>query len=409
MLPERNIGFVIVVNALANFVTATPDLILQHAVNDKYGIPAPTNTVYFPDATQAVSQAELDALAGIYAAEHGYHRVVANPESLTLFASAVHSNMLLRTDGWFTPADDAPITGMLFTNLAGRTTLVWRTAGIGFATTNVLGERFDSAPISAAWSNRLEKLWFALDESPVSYYPYLGAAPLLTFTTNDGVLLVESDYISGSCVLSPTNDDTAFVCGLMSEVDSAVQVFTSNTFEYLRFAGYTWQPEESIPELTPGVPTSGTNMSSHFNWYRADLPIGTFTLTCTDANIRMIIYEDLDDVPVIAIGSYTFALTAPGTVYVALGTLSPSVPYELDAGRAPLLLDRAQATPSGMVLTWISQPGTNYAVAIATNLLDDPAFVALPGDVPAAAGISTTWTAAPSASPSAFYRVQSPP
>ncbi len=355
VLPERNIGFVIMVNALADFAIATPDPILQHAVNDKYGMPAPTNMIYFPAATQAVSQAELDARAGVYAAAHGYHQVVANPGSLTLFASAVHSNMLLRTDGWFS-AGDAPTNGMLITEIAGRTVLVWRTAGIGFAATNILGERFDPAPISAAWSNRLEKLWFALDDSPVSYLPYLGAIPCLTFVTNDGVLLVEGDYINGSCVLSPTNDDTAFICGLMNEADSAVQVFTSNTFEYLRFGGFIWRPADSFPVLYPGSMTNLSLAAGETVWFAVPGWTGDPQgLTITNASAPLLLNLYTPEGSLLGRGTNALPWICPidGTYFLSVGSM----------GNATGDLRAYSLTNTIALATrWIGEQMTNWGV-----------------------------------------------
>ncbi|HOW96702.1 MAG TPA: serine hydrolase domain-containing protein [Kiritimatiellia bacterium] len=419
VLPNRDLGFAITVSSPAAFAGGPLYFVLQQAVSDKYGIPVPTNTVYFPAATQAVSQAELDALAGIYAAGDGYHRVESQPGSLTLVLNAhsdepppdgsrvVVTNLCLRTDGWFS-VGSPPSFSIVITNIAERTALAYRQASGALSETSLIGERFNPEPLPAAWSNRLGKAWYVLDESPVSYFVVMGFSPRLAFTNRDALLLVQSEYTGGSHVLSPTNDNVAFVCGLVNAEDSAVQVFTSNTFEYLRLAGYTWQPEDSIPELTPGVPVSGTNLSTQCNWYRADLPVGTFTLTCSDTNIRMIVYGGMA-APVIAIGSYTFAQTASGSVYVALGTMSSSVPYELDAGRATLILERIEGGPSGMAFTWISQPGTNYTVEVATNLCGDPAFAPLASNLPSSDEIVTTWTAAPPASALEFYRVRLPP
>ncbi len=161
--------------------------------------------------------------------------------------------------------------------------------------------------------------------------------------------------------------------------------------------------------LTEGSPAAGELALGQTIWYRVDLPVGTYSLACENGDVTLRVVLPFDGPPLTGPGPLLFSQTTPGTLYVALDTLQPQAEYQLVAQRAPLLMDQAQATPAGMVLTWISQPGTNYAVAIATNLMDEPAFVALPGDIPSTTGISTTWTAAPSASTSAFYRVQSAP
>ncbi|OQA29011.1 MAG: hypothetical protein BWY59_00585 [Verrucomicrobia bacterium ADurb.Bin345] len=102
-------------------------------------------------------------------------------------------------------------------------------------------------------------------------------------------------------------------------------------------------------------------------------------------------------------------MTSTGTVYVALVTMSPSVPYELDAGRAALLIDETQLTPSGIVLTWVSQPGTNYTVEVSTNLMGSPAFETLADGIPSFADIWTVWTSPVPAAPASCYRVVEEP
>ena len=68
-------------------------------------------------------------------------------------------------------------------------------------------------------------------------------------------------------------------------------------------------------------------------------------------------------------------------------------------------MDRATVATSEVVLRWISQPGTNYTVQIATNLMEDPAFSPLASGIPSFAGIWTVWTSPAPAAPAACYRV----
>ncbi len=330
VLPNRDLGLAVTFSSPASFGGGPLHFILQLAVNDKYGIPAPTNMVYFPAATQAVSQAELDALAGVYASGEGYHRVETGSGSLTLVYHAdgdgtqVITNMLLRTDGWFS-AGDAPTNGILITNIAGRATLVRRDSYIGCAITNIAGEQFDPVPISAAWSNRLGKSWFVLDDSPVSYSPVEGDSPSLTFATNDGVLLIESDDYAGLHVLSPTNDNVAFVCGLVNEDDSAVQVFTSNTFEYLCFGGYTWQPAESFPVLTPGSMTNLSLAAGETKWFAVPGWTGDpqgLIFTNASAPLWLNLYTSDGDPLANGINAAQWICPEDGTYYLSVGAMS---------------------------------------------------------------------------------------
>jgi CubicO group peptidase (beta-lactamase class C family)/pimeloyl-ACP methyl ester carboxylesterase len=330
VLPNRDLGLAVTFSSPASFGGGPLHFILQLAVNDKYGIPAPTNMVYFPAATQAVSQAELDALAGVYASGEGYHRVETGSGSLTLVYHAdgdgtqVITNMLLRTDGWFS-AGDAPTNGILITNIAGRTTLVRRDSYIGFEMTDIAGEQFDPVPISAAWSNRLGKSWFVLDDSPVSYSPVEGDSPRLTFATNDGVLLIESDDYAGLHVLSPTNDNVAFVCGLVNEDDSAVQVFTSNTFEYLCFGGYTWQPAESFPVLSPGSMTNLSLAAGETKWFAVPGWTGDpqgLIFTNASAPLWLNLYTSDGDPLANGINAAQWICPEDGTYYLSVGAMS---------------------------------------------------------------------------------------
>lgn len=326
VLPNRDLGLAVTFSSPASFGGGPLDFILQAAVEDKYGIPAPTNMVYFPAATQAVSHG---ALAGIYASDSGYHRVETNAGALTFVFKAhtdnpyVVSNMLLRTDGWFS-AGNPPASSMLITNIGERTALAWRYSSIGCAITNLIGERFDPVPISAAWSNRLSKDWCVLDDSPVSYFPVEGFSPLLTFTNNDGVLLVESDY-AGLHVLSPTNDDTAFVRGLVNEDDSAVQVFTSNTFEYLRFGGYTWQPAESFPVLSPGSMTNLSLAAGETKWFAVQGWTGDpqgLIMTNASSSLSFNLYTSGGDSLADGINAAQWICPEDGTYYLSVGAMS---------------------------------------------------------------------------------------
>lgn len=101
--------------------------------------------------------------------------------------------------------------------------------------------------------------------------------------------------------------------------------------------------------------------------------------------------------------------SADGTAYMALSSTSDTPfslrLYTLTNAMATLRFDGALFDPVGMAFTWISQPGANYTIEQATNLVNDPVFVPCASNIPAAADIRTGWTASPPFGATVFYRV----
>ncbi|MBU1910235.1 MAG: beta-lactamase family protein [Verrucomicrobia bacterium] len=426
VLPDQKLGVAVVMNMSSMFsslVNDTADKVLQWAVREKSGLPWPTNEVTFPTATQAVSQAELDGLAGLYVKSEGYDRLESAPGSLTWVENAhgdsptITSNLLLRTNGWFS-AGGAPVRELLFTNISGRSALVRRTADGPYVTDWVLGERYEPAPVPAAWSNRLDRTWFITDRHPASYYYITPLGQRLTLTNREGVLMAVHDA-SGARVLSPSNDNVAFIVGLDNRGGSAVQVYDLDGKEHVQYYGYQHAPAPDEVEANTTVTSAVT--TAHWSAWHAIQPaveagglLYELRLENAPSNFLLRLFQSDSGTLLVTAGvGETLRFTAPQS------PLYPHVQPMLCGAQTgafelvynyPLLVRRVRASDTGdVVVTWQGLSNTEYRLCAADALDGEASFQPVQTQPPCPAMLmSLTNTPAPAGRPE-FYRIEVAP
>jgi CubicO group peptidase (beta-lactamase class C family) len=397
LCPDLQLGVAVAANSrLGSLPCDAADRILQLAIRDKTGTPWPTNDVYFPTATQAVSQAELDALAGLYVTEQGYSRIESTPGALRWVlnagqdGSAVMSDLVLKTNGWFSVTNQ-PVIEMTVSNIAGRTALVYRTAQDSTTYTGIYGERCELPMLTEAWSNRLGQEWFAVDRHEASYLTEYGIGPRLTFTNREGLLIVKNDY-GGIEVLSPTNGDTAFVCGLNNRGGSTLRVYERNGQDYIQHYGIQYAP-------APGVMAANTSetgvvaRAGACTWYELRPVVENsnliyeLTLSVMPTNFRTRLFNAsggivLDEI----IGGNTLQfIPNQAPLYAQVQPLMEGVQtgaFQL-AYIYPLLVRDVRREGTNTIISWQGETNISYSLNAADDLRNPAPFTPIqPGIVP---------------------------
>lgn len=247
---------------------------LRWAILDKTGQHWPTNS-FQPEPSPVTNrpQAELDALAGLYVGPSGYHKIESGAGTLSLKINAhldyplVISNLVPRSNGWFSPPDSQS-RQLAFTNLAGHAMLLLHGIDGAYATVEPVGERYLPAPLPIAWASRTNRVYRIVDMNPVEYFWEPGQAmeKTLRFRLKDGALL--ADWMLGTFVLRPESDRLAFQPGVHYRKGGAVQAWTTNGVEMLRYSSYLFLDESAIPSLQVFSPVSGTiPFANGTQWY----------------------------------------------------------------------------------------------------------------------------------------------
>ncbi|MDD2236229.1 MAG: metallophosphoesterase, partial [Kiritimatiellae bacterium] len=246
---------------------------LRYALLDKEGVMWPTNIITLPMATQTVSQAELDALEGIYVGGGGYDKVVAREGYLDMqmlvgFDGPEVTNITLRTNGWF--VSGSANSAVSFTNVAGRQVmLTHQLVEDGTITSHSMrGDLYDPPAIHPAWTARTNELWYVQNEDVYSYMPLSGTTPQIQLSISDGVLMMAGG-LTGVKVLVATNDSQAWAYGLHNRVDSCVQVLTNNGNEALLYAGYIFS---RVAQMETGSVTGSIDAAGNSGRYEVQLP-----------------------------------------------------------------------------------------------------------------------------------------
>jgi len=234
---------------------------LRWAILEKTGQHWPTNAfvpAFSPPTNRP--QAELDALAGLYVGDAGYHQITAQPGALTLALHAhtdapqIFSNLVPRANGWFSPAD-AQRLQLAFTNLAGHDMLVLHMARGAYAVVEPVGERFQPPALSAAWRERTNRLYRAVNMFPDDYFWDQPGEKRLYFWSKDGALLADSPF--GEYTINPQNDHLAFQAGVHYRKGGAVRVMLTNGYELLQHSSYRYLDEAAIATLPLATVTNG--------------------------------------------------------------------------------------------------------------------------------------------------------
>jgi len=258
---------------------------LRWAILDKVGQHWPTNA-FVPEASPVtnISQDKLDALAGLYVGDSGYHKVEAVAGALTLIAHAdadtpnIISNLVPRANGWFSVADSQNAQ-FAFTNLGGYAMLVLHQADGAFETIAMLGELYQPEPLPEAWNSRTNRVYRMVNMYPGDYFWGSGAPQIKTlrFLTKDGALL--TDWMFGKFVAAPQGDNRAFQGGIQYRKGGAIQVTMTNWpglnaaaepggFELLQYSSYRFLEEAAIPTLPVNTITNGAiPFANGTQWY----------------------------------------------------------------------------------------------------------------------------------------------
>jgi hypothetical protein len=375
---DCGLGVAVLQNSPVPFCDNLAIELLRHAILDKFGTPWPTNA-YTPDFSPVTNrpQSELDALAGLYVDTPGYNKVEAGPGFLTLTLAAhesepaVRSNLVPRANGWFSSAT-SQVAQFAFTNLAGHDMLVVHTADGPFPIRASLGERYIPVPLSAAWSNRLERTFRMVDAHPDDYLWDLGARMTLRLWSRDGALL--TDWDGGVSVQEPVSDTLSFQRGLHYRLGGALHAYTSNGVDYLWHSGFLFMDQAAIPSLTLPAFTNGAipraNGTCWF-WFPAEtgrtylaaLPgadqpfhlrithtAGPVLASATNSALRWTCEED---------GDYLLAVSAvtPFDYTLRLGTVPAAHDFDGDSRSDLAVQNQASGawyirTLAGTVLTW---------------------------------------------------------
>ncbi len=396
ILPDQGLGVAVAANNTSPLTWDAAPYILKLAVAEKNGLAVPTNMVFFPAATQAVDQAELDLLAGVYVRNQGYAAIESQPGSLTVVlnahTAAPHpvSGLVRRVSGWFSKGAN-PISEILFTNVAGRRIAVMRNAVDYYVVTNLFGEKHDPPPLSAAWSNRIGRTWFVSDENVRSYLSLIGGGPQLTLTNQNGVLMA----VGGCCgykVLSPTNDRLAFVPGLNNRGDSAFQVVSNAAEgEFIRFFGFHFKPAPDVLEWDRAV-EDVIQTPAWCGWSELRPQVQTPALRYevvadglpTNFILRLIGADGLTELAVLeGPGRFQFeAPEAPLYLRVQPDIIGPQTGQYGYAWNYPVMIHALARDFGGDVITWQGWTGAVYRLAVADQL---GAFVSVATTAPAAA------------------------
>lgn len=276
-LPDQKLGVVVLQNSDGSQCDSIGIRALQWATLDKIGLHWITN--FIPPVSPVMSrpQAELDAMAGFYAGS-GYHRVVAESDSLTLVYNAhldsptIITNLVPRSNGWFSVISDSPAIECIVTNIGNRILLLAKTPETWGQNTSILGERVTQPVFSETWSNRLDRLYVVRQMHPDDLLFAYPGSMTLTLAGKDGFMLVQGGQ---TFLAQPTNDSVAFVAGLPNRHDNSVRFEPVAGNEWLSYASYRYQDIAHVPDLTIGAETNGAiPVVNGVAWFRFNAVAG---------------------------------------------------------------------------------------------------------------------------------------
>ncbi len=260
---DLKLGVAVIQNTGGSQCDAIGAEALRWAILEKTSLHWPTNA-FVPDPSPLTNrpQAELNALAGLYVGSEGYHKIVAQPGSLTFIGNAHSdemvsiSNLVPRANGWFS-LPDSQSRQLAFTNLAGHNMLVMHKADGAFESVDAYGEHYLPEPLPSAWRARTNRVYRIVNMYPLDYFWEIGQEipKTLNFYEKDGALLAE--WVMGCFVMQPVNDNLAFQRGTHYRKGGAMQFSVSNGYEFLNYSSYRFIDEAAIPTMTPASITNG--------------------------------------------------------------------------------------------------------------------------------------------------------
>ena len=353
---DLKLGVAVIQNTPGNLCDSVGAEALRWAILDKTGQPWPTNT-YVPDPSPVTNrpQAELDALAGLYAGGEGYHKIEASAGSLALTVNAqldvptaVISNLVPRSNGWFAPSDSQQ-RQLAFTNLAGHDMLVLHGVDGAFASAEPLGELYRPGALPQAWSARTNRVYRMINSNPVEYFweKEFPVTKTLRFKVKDGALM--TDWMAGNYVIEPQTDSLAFQRGTHYRKGGAVQSESTNGFELVRYSSYLFLDEAAIPTLASGSVANGTiPFAGGTQWYWFSGQTGKTYRAHMDAGLNEVFVRITDREGIVlasgSTGVTSFACSSNATFAIAVSATNV---FEYSLGLSLSGRSQAQADYDG--------------------------------------------------------------
>jgi len=272
VLPDEKMG--VMVSGASNFssgdATSIAERILLRALAGKGvidGFPAPLSKD--PKPVRSPTPQELASIAGYFAANNTLFRIDADQDkSLTILNYTGNSwtphlqHLKMRDDGMFS-SDNEPLLEFAAISTVGRTYIILRDA-YGYRhyqdDTLFLQKIAPAEALTAAWNNRLSKVWLLVNGSADSLLPS-NTKPRLSF--------LEPDGLQGFIAVRTNGDSFAIVDPSQSDDLGAMMLFMpqggrdlNDAFivpyggeEWVRFGSYLYRPQEGVPVLSPSGET----------------------------------------------------------------------------------------------------------------------------------------------------------
>ena len=269
VLPDKKMG--VMVSGASNFssgdATIIAERILLRALAEKGvidGFPAPLSVD--PKPVRSPTPQELASITGYFAANNSLLRIDADQDkSITILNYDKGSSWMpylehlkMRDDGMFSP-DNKPLLEFAAISAVGRTYIILRNA-YGYRhyqdDTLFLQKIAPAEALTAAWNNRLTKVWLLVNGSPDSLLPP-NTKPRLSF--------LEPEGLQGLIAVNTNDDSYAIVDPSQSDDMGAMMLFmpqggrdlndafivTYGDEEWVRFGSYLYRPQEGVLVLSP--------------------------------------------------------------------------------------------------------------------------------------------------------------
>lgn len=283
---------VVVMGASGGFssssATVIAERILLRALAEKGRIaamPVPLNLSPRPEKTPP--EELLNSVSGYYARNDTFMRVRRQSSTLNVayYDTSINdwkdtiTGLKLRDDDRFTSNAD-PSQSVSFKTAGGRRYLVIRTvSGYGHYQDDIIqGQQVAAAgTLPAVWESRLDKVWLMTNEHPE--YSGKWEYPLMQLIAVDNLLFANT---GGLQVVNPFFSDSRAAMMLMipqkygKELDDVV-IETRSVEEWIRFGSHLYRPQETIPALSSGTVTIGTEGLAE--WRSLGVPGMTKTVT----------------------------------------------------------------------------------------------------------------------------------
>ncbi len=317
ILPDQQLGIFININCANNMTLAAVRKILADAVKEKTGLERPPLPPMPSPAETNLDQAALQAVAGYYVTKDGVDLFLAETNGTLSCVRNAQTNSVATTNyrphvngRFFIPGK--PELQMAFTNLAGYDVIVCygcdgtvkNEVMYGGYAEYLYGARYAPPAVSAAWSNRCGRIWFADNLLYSDYNLAAGSPSALILSSSNGILSLEG---IGSFTLEPANDNLAFAAGLTSRSDGSVRVVTNAAGrEQLWFGGYHCVDMADIPVISnreamtvsPGLHSNA--MAAYHGGIVGRRVTAMLSSNAADAVVRAI---SLDSMSVMAVGT----------------------------------------------------------------------------------------------------------